>query len=232
MRLLIDHDILLYRALWGCKGGYYQQLQTCDYMLEKIMDRLASEDITLIISGDSNFRKEISPAYKANRDPNQRPQYLHDAKKYYVKYWDAVVSEGCEADDVIGMAHDEDSIVVSSDKDMMQLGGLIYNPVKNELYNIQNPWYFFYMQMLTGDKADNIEGIKNPDKAHHKVQPNFTEDTAREVLMGKDCVNSQATVEALYRTQYGKGNWITAYDMNARLLFLKRAAAQEYYEVF
>lgn len=231
MRLLIDHDILLHRALWGCKGGYYQQLQTCDYMLEKIMDRLDSTDVTLIISGDSNFRKEISSTYKANRDPSQRPQYLYDAKQYYIRYWGAVVSEEMEADDVIGMAHDEESIVVSSDKDMMQLGGLIYNPVKNELYDIQNPWYFFYKQMLTGDKADNIEGIKNPLKAHHKAQPNFTEETAREVLMGKECVGSRSMVEALYRVQYGE-DWFDHFDMNARLLFLKRANAEEYYEVF
>ena len=231
MRLLIDHDILLYRALWGCKEGYYRQLQTCDYMLEKIMDKLESTDLTLIMSGNNNFRYQISPTYKANRDPSQKPFYLHDAKQYYITYWDAVVSEGMEADDVIGMAHDEESIVVSTDKDMYQLGGLIYNPVKNEMYDIQNPWYFFYRQMLTGDKADNIEGVRNPEKAHHKDPPNFTEATAGELLAGKTKEECFDIVVNQYCRTFDIG-WYQKFNVNARLLFLKRASAQEYHEVF
>lgn len=229
MRLLIDHDILLYRALWGCKEGYYKQLQTCDHMIEKIIDRLESDDITLIMTGPDNFRYALSPSYKANR--KEKPFYLYDAKRYYEKYWGAVVSVGCEADDVIGMAHGEDSIVVSSDKDMYQLGGLIYNPVKDEMYDIENPWYFFYLQMLTGDKADNVQGVKNPEKAHFKDPPNFTEATAKDLLKEKTPMECKAQVVYMYYCQYGN-DWPSKFETNAKLLFLKRADAQEYYEAF
>lgn len=200
-------------------------------MLEKIMDRLGSDDITLMMSGSGNFRYQLSDKYKANRDPSQKPFYLHDARQYYVRYWDAVVSEGCEADDVIGMAHDEDSIVVSTDKDMYQLGGLIYNPVKDEMYDIENPWYFFYLQMLTGDKADNVDGVKNQEKAHYANPPNFTEATAGGLLVGKSCEECRDAVRWIYAAGYGE-DWLSKYDTNARLLFLKRASAQEYYQVF
>lgn len=201
-------------------------------MIEKVMDKLDSHDITLFISGVGNFRYDVSPTYKANRKDQPKPEYLYDAKLYYVKYWDAAVSDGVEADDAIGMAHDEDSIVVSSDKDFFQLGGFIYNPVKGDLVDIQNPWYFFYMQMLTGDAADNIDGVKNPEKSHHKVPPNFTEGTAREVLAGKSCAECRYAVQALYESQYLASEAMERFDMNAKLLFLKRAEAHEYYECF
>jgi len=231
VRLLIDHDILLYRALWGCKGNYWQKLQTCDYMIEKLMDKLNSNDITLFISGAGNFRYDIAPTYKANRKDQPKPEYLYDAKLYYVKYWDAAVSDGVEADDAIGMAHDDETIVVSSDKDFFQLGGLIYNPVKDQMYEITNPWYFFYMQMLVGDDADNIEGVKNPEKSHHKVPPNFTEATAKRQIEGLDAEQCRLEVQSLYEDQY-EDKWFEHYDLNAKLLFLKRADAQEYYEAF
>lgn len=231
MRLLFDLDIFLYRALWGCKEGYYRQLMTCDYMIEKVMDRLESTDITLFLSGSTNFRYGISSLYKAHRKPESRPEYLWDARNYYKTYWDAVVSDNCEADDTIGLAHGDNSIVVSTDKDMLQLGGLIYNPVKDELVEITNPEYFFYLQMLTGDQADNIIGVRNPDKSHHKNPPNFSEATAKDWLVGKDKEEMKSTVEDLYFTQYGD-DWFQVYDTNARLLFLKRADAEEYYERF
>lgn len=231
MRLLIDHDILLYRALWGCKEGYYRKLQTCEYMVEKVIDRLESTDFTLIMSGVGNFRYSLDDQYKANRKDQPRPEYLYDAKLYFQKYWGAVLSEDCEADDVIGMAHDDETIVVSSDKDFYQLGGLIYNPVKNEMVDIHNPWYFFYQQMLTGDVADNVSGVKNPAKSHFKTPPNFTEGSAKSALQGLDLESSRELVQEMYKLTH-KEDWCEKFDINAKLLFLKRSYADNYYEVF
>lgn len=231
MRLLIDHDIILYRGLFGCKEGYYRQLQTCEYMIERIIDRLGSDDITLFLSDSRNFRNEISADYKANRTTSVRPPYLHDARLYFRKYWDAVLTDNCEADDAIGMAHDDESIVVSNDKDMFQLGGFIYNPVKDEMFDIQNPEYFFYLQMLVGDHADNVEGLRNPEKAHHKNPPKFTDATAQTYLAEKSMEEMRQIVQDLYFAQYGDG-WFEKYDMTARLLFLRRADTDNYYDRF
>jgi 5'-3' exonuclease len=232
MRLLVDLDILLYRSLWGCKGDFQEKLLTCDYMIEKIMSKLGSTDISLFLSGSNNFRHGISNTYKANRKDQPRPEYLAEARQYYIDTRNASVTDGVEADDAIGMAHDENSIVVSSDKDFFQLGGLIYNPVSDKLYDVKNPWYFFYVQMLTGDKADNIEGIKNPDKSHYKIPPNFTDATAKKWLHNKSCDYCRTTVGGLYLIQFGDHLWFDKYDMNARLLFLKRSYATEYHEIF
>lgn len=196
------------------------------------MHRFNSDDVTLFISGQENFRYEIDPSYKANRKTQQRPEYLYDTKNYYIKYWGAVVSsEGNEADDAIGQAHThEDTVVVSSDKDFFQLGGLIYNPVKDELYDIQNPEYFFWCQMLTGDHADNVPGVKNPAKAHHKNQPNFTDSTAKEFLAGRDKEDMKQMVQDIYFEQYGD-DWFKHFDTNARLLFLRRPDKLSYEEL-
>src|SRR5580765_2897944 len=122
MRLLIDTEVILYRNLFGLKDSwYYHQIRSCDNYLEKIMDRFDTTDITLFLSGSNNFRYKIYPLYKSNRKDSERPRYLYDARIYFLKYWNAVCAEGCEADDLIAMNHDEDSIIVSTDKDFNQL---------------------------------------------------------------------------------------------------------------
>lgn len=228
MRAFIDLDIILYRCLFAGQRdelGYYRQLQICDNKIEDIVDTLEPDGFVLVTSGGHNFREKITPTYKANRKGMERPEYLHDARKYFKKYWDAVVTHGYEADDYIAMSAKKHDVVVSIDKDFMQLGVPIYDWVKNELFVPKDPMLYFWIQMLTGDSADNVEGLKNPAKAHYKSPPNFTQPTAAEVLEGK---NYKQTVQKIYQTAYGN-NWFEKFDINARLLWLKRSPEDEYY---
>jgi 5'-3' exonuclease len=82
-----------------------------------------------------------------------------------VSAWDFQVSEGQEADDSIAIAHVENnykSIIASIDKDFLQLRGNHWNFVKKEMTFVSEEEAIknFYRQVLTGDRVDNIIGLK------------------------------------------------------------------------
>ena len=75
--------------------------------------------------GKGNFRYDIAVTaeYKGNRKDVEKPQHLEAIRKHMIKNWEAIVSKGEEADDLIGIAATEggkESIVVSIDKDMVR----------------------------------------------------------------------------------------------------------------
>lgn len=230
VRLLIDFDGILYRGLFAVEG-YYKGVRACENILEKIMDRWGTRDVSLFLSGSENFRKKIDPLYKANRKSDSRPQYLYEAREYFIKYWGALFSIDLEADDLIAMNYSDDCIICSVDKDFFQLPATIYDHVKDQVTRIDNPEFFFYRQCLTGDKVDNIPGIKNPHKSHWTNPPNFSEATATEVLEGKSKEEMKEVVQNMYQLQYGEG-WYVRYDTNLQLLFLKRSMDSTYNEYF
>jgi len=232
MTALIDFDSVLYRCLFAGQRdgiGYYRQLGICETILEGILDTLKPDQYELVITGSGNFRNKIAATYKANRDPANRPTYLHDSKKYFTKYWEAVLTKGIEADDYISMSCQPDDIIVAVDKDFFQLPYKIYNWVKKELYEpSENPMYYFWRQMLTGDVSDNVEGVPNPWKAHFKKQPKFSDDTADSELYGKSNKEMSEHVKRLYRSAFGD-NWFEKFDTNGRLLWLKRSEKDSYH---
>lgn len=88
-----------------------------------------------------------------------------------------IAMDNIEADDVIGYisqhleSEDRNSIIMSTDKDFLQLISShcrVYNPVKKKLYHVDtvleeyniHPNNFILYRSVTGDKSDNIKGIK------------------------------------------------------------------------
>jgi 5'-3' exonuclease len=129
--------------------------------LYRITDTCASQEHRIFISGSGNFRKTLYPDYKAHRASVTKPLHLEPLRELLVREWGAEIVDGYEADDGIGMAHTEHTIIVSNDKDFKQLEGTHFNPVKSEfeVVDSQMAAYNFYFQMLKGDAADNIRGI-------------------------------------------------------------------------
>lgn len=231
MTAIIDLDIVLYRCLFavqGAGGDYYRQLKSCENTIEYILDKLQPEEFELVASGGKNFRLEIDENYKANRKDMRRPVYLYDSRKYFEKYWNAVVTNGVEADDYIASVYTPEDVIVSIDKDFMQLPATIFNWVKNEIFTVTNPMFHFWTQMLTGDGADNVPGVLNPAKMHFKNPPKFTLATAHEVLEGLDDNRMKLTVVDLYKKCFGD-DWWNRFDTNARLLWLKRGPTDQYH---
>lgn len=203
------------------------QLAACDSAIDRVIDRF-DLDHELYLTGDNNFRKQIYPLYKANRIGKDKPQYLKEAREFYLANRNAKVTDTLEADDLIAMAYQPGDIMVVNDKDYKQIKGKMYNPWTNVLVEITNPEYWFYLQVLTGDKSDGIPGLTNPEKLHHSKPPCYTEATANEVLEGKTPEEMKSIVQQLYQTIHGE-DWFTVFDTSARLLYLRRSENDEYY---
>jgi len=219
--ILIDGDIVAYRCAYKSQedreeyaaysaGSYLSELISHLYIL------LEDEpEYRVFLTGKGNFRNEyaVTAGYKEHRKEKEKPEHLEAIRQYLISDWEAVVSNNEEADDLIAIAMTEhpESIIVSIDKDFDQLPGLHYNPNKGQLYNVspEDAIKFLYEQILTGDRADNIIGIKGvgPVKAKKALE---------------DCVTEQQMYDVCVEMYGGTERVIE----NARLLYLRRTEGE------
>ena len=120
----------------------------------------------VFVTGDVNFRTKIAPDYKSSRKGTRKPVHLKACKQQLLDAWDGVEVEGYEADDLIciesyARSH-EDCVVASLDKDLLQIPGMNYNWAKKIHGNVSvsEGRVSFWRQVLTGDKTDDIPGLK------------------------------------------------------------------------
>ena len=179
--------------------------------LEKIIDKLRPDTMRIFLTGKGNYRYDIAQTlpYKGNRDKSKKPHWIQEARDYLVSEWNAEVVHGMEADDALGMHQDGDTVLCSSDKDLDQIPGTHYNATKEELYFVEPSvaLYNFYMQMLQGDRGDNIPGI-----------PGIGPKTAEKILF--ECQSEEElykTVQYKYADAFGD-DWENRYWENYYLL--------------
>jgi 5'-3' exonuclease len=143
------------------KAGWENCVSDMDSMLKRIAETTGSTDMVLYLSGDHNFRYDINPNYKANRKDAVEPVYRQDAKSWLIINYGAILCDGIEADDALGIAQTEDTIICSIDKDLLQIPGRHYNWRKDEWTFVEplDGLRTFYRQILTGDRTDNIFGL-------------------------------------------------------------------------
>ena len=92
------------------------------------------------------------------------------------KAWGFEVQENQEADDAIGIKayemNEQDYVICTIDKDLDNIRGWHYNFQRNDLYYLSEKETIkhFYKQLLTGDRTDNIPGLKGiGDKTAEKI---------------------------------------------------------------
>lgn len=173
MLALIDGDILLYRIAFTTED---ESDKIAMYRMNKYIDDItfnaeASDYKLYLTDSKGNYRNNLYPQYKQNR-VQPKPSKYDLLKEYLLKYEAAIVTDGQEADDALGieqMILGDDSIICSIDKDLLMIPGWHYNFVKGKRQYVE---YFdgitsFYKQLLTGDTVDNIPGLKGigPKKA-------------------------------------------------------------------
>lgn len=182
MLALIDSDSYAYAAAHLAEGTSEQNArQVLNDLIQGTLIDLNTEEYMLFCTGDTNFRKEIYPEYKANRLDAKKPEHLAACKQHLRTEWKAYESINCEADDLVGIEAMRDptreTIIVSVDKDLNTIPGWHYNPKKKERYLVspRDALRFFYYQLLVGDSADNIKGAKGigPKKAERILETAF-----------------------------------------------------------
>jgi len=169
MVALIDGDMLCYRVGFACEHEKESvaHFTIHDFITDILMDLDKVVSVEVFLTGKDNFRYDIAVTepYKGNRSGKPKPVHLQSLRQYLIDEWGADVSEGQEADDSIAIRATElgeDAVIVSLDKDFDQLTGWHYNFVKKDLYNVEqsDADLNFYSQFLTGDRIDNIIGVK------------------------------------------------------------------------
>jgi 5'-3' exonuclease len=142
-------------------------LMLVDVMIGDIRARFASEglDTHIYLSGVGNYRNSIATraTYKGNRSGSPVPTHFRAIREHLASKWNAEISAGEEADDLIGIAATANpgSIVCSIDKDLMQLPGRHYNFATKEEKTVsaKEAVLNFYAQVLSGDPVDNVPGL-------------------------------------------------------------------------
>lgn len=191
MHANIDADLVAYRCAATVTEDMDKDIAfyRMDVLIQQILEATDAISYTLYLTGKNNFRKKINPEYKANRKDIVPPIYLQECRSYLVDNHSAVMSDGCEADDMLGIAQGSETILCSLDKDLRMINGTHYNWVKVECdyVNQQDALRHFYKQMLIGDKSDNIVGVQGlgPVKASKLIDPLDDEQDMFDVVWSK-----------------------------------------------
>lgn len=216
MKVLLDGDVVAYRSAWSAQEDDEDEaLDKADAILDGIRFTTAvvEDDIQVYLTGRGNFRNDYDASYKDNRKDMEKPIHLAAVREHLVDNWGAVVSEGEEADDLIAQeAHrlGYQCIIASVDKDFLQLPCRFFN-IRTGEWTYQDEWSakrFFYTQILTGDKADNVQGI-------YGIGPK----KAEKLLVG--CKTEEDLFNAVVYAYEGKGGY-ERMAVVANLLWLRR----------
>ena len=183
----IDADIITYSVGFAAESDPVSfALHSVKKMIESIVANTGADDYVIYLSGEGNFRDQAATTlpYKGNRKSN-KPKHYSAIREYLIDVHDAIVSFGCEADDLIGIACTAEdgnvNVCCTIDKDLNMIPGFHYNWKHDTLWEItpEDADAFFIEQMLTGDATDNIPGLYKftGKKATKKVKERVKKDT-------------------------------------------------------
>ena len=182
MILLIDADSLIFASCYkkrehkdderfytdieDSKAKFDEQFMS---IVNKLEDMYNVERVITFSGSKGNFRKLITPVYKANRNKQELPPLLDEMHQFVKDEYNSVWGFGIETDDIVARYWKELSnevgrnnvMIVSIDKDYKQFPALIYNYhyKHKEVLDIseEEALYNFYEQMIIGDSADNVQ---------------------------------------------------------------------------
>lgn len=219
MELLIDGDVIVYRIGFATQHKDEEgevvadplayALHSCKQYLNGMIKDTKADSYRLFLTGQSNFRIYIDGEYKANRKDTAKPVHYQAIRDYMAKSFKAEIVHHMEADDALALNQTKDTMIASIDKDLLMVAGEHYNFVKKEYKTVtqEEGTHWFYMQMLMGDKVDNIIGIRGigPKKAEKILAESKDWDT---------------TVESYYKDFFTEENWYQRMVQNTQLLWM------------
>lgn len=138
-------------------------LRNAKSVIKRVLHDLKADSFQVLLSQGDNFRGEIATMlkYKGNREGTPRPMHYDAIRTYLCEQYGATIFRAIEADDALAMLQTDDTVIVSIDKDLLQVPGKHYNWVTETklLVTPEVGLQKLYIQLLTGDATDNIPGI-------------------------------------------------------------------------
>lgn len=191
MILLVDADSLIFASCYKKRDKpeddkYYRDIEDAQAkfdeqfmsIVNKLEDMYPIERVITFSGSKGNFRKLITPVYKANRKKQELPPLLDDMHQFVKDEYDSVWGYGVETDDMVArywkaLAKEvgrNNVMIVSIDKDYKQFPCLMYNYhyKHKEVLDISEDeaLFNFYEQMIIGDTADNVNYFKGKGKKY------------------------------------------------------------------
>ena len=168
---LLDGDIIVYRCGFASDAGAKRQgiehepiehcLHSVKLLMGSIVDGAGCDGYRVFLTGRNNYRDDIATIQKYKDRPSRKPVHYQAIRDYLIHSHRAEVSDGNEADDSLGRAQTEDTVICTLDKDLDMVPGWHFKWTKNQLYNIgpTEGLRNFYEQLLKGDRTDSIPGL-------------------------------------------------------------------------
>ena len=177
--LLIDADVLAFEAavvaeesiqwkdeLWTVHADMALAKARVVNRIVEFKEKLKTENVVLCLSDRANFRRKLNPDYKANRSKSRLPIILRQVKQWIIDELGGVLWANLEADDVISIlatdkAMDEETIVVSIDKDFKSVPGIFFDYNKGEYHqpSEEEADNYHLIQAIAGDHTDGYSGV-------------------------------------------------------------------------
>lgn len=236
--LLIDGDILAFAASASKQKTYKwptgdvvdaheeEAKAAVEDEIEWLITGLSATDVTICLSDDfANFRNKVWPGYKQNRT-GARPEFLYPLKDWLAETYEVDRRATLEADDVMGILSTtpgkERRIIVSDDKDMKTIPGLLFRPREfRKLHpgatkltptrvTLEEADRYHLYQTLIGDSTDGYKGCPGVGPVKAMSILDGAEDPWGSVVdayMGRGLTRTDALVQARLARILRHGEW-------------------------
>jgi DNA polymerase-1 len=232
---LVDISSFIFRAYYAIRPLHTKHKEPVNavygvaQMLSRLADEARPEYLAVVYdSKEPSFRKEIFPEYKANRSaaPDDLiPQFARIEQLIQVFEMHSYRQSGVEADDLIAtltrrwtaLSEKNKVVIVSSDKDLMQLVNdrvSIWDTMKNVIFGPPEVEEKFGVRpnqirdylALVGDSSDNIPGV-----------PSIGPKSAVDLLKAHQTLDAVLKAAAEGKISGKKGEVLVKHEEDARL---------------
>lgn len=232
---LLDYDGFICKAFYAAaaRGDMEDAPEVLKELTDSAIDRACKYfkgdiEVIKVMSGHT-YKKDLYPEYKAHR---KKDPYIGLFREQTLKNDESILKvDKLEADDIIVMLDDvlavvgDNTIVFSDDKDLKY-----YCPVHCKLniteeVEAKDYEQQFLMQMLTGDKEDNIKGIPKVGQktAEKLINKDSTIKTVAKIYKEKgidldEAIKQVVLVSPLKLDFCFAGEWHSVFDMYTKII--------------
>ena len=174
MKILVDCDFVVYKCTAAAESeidfgddvivvtSSFKEAYSCvKRELKRIENKFGSFDEMILFFSDSkNFRKDIQKDYKGHRNRKKPCAYRRVINKLSEEY-SVIKMPTLEADDSMGIyaTKNTGNIIVSPDKDMKQIPGMLWNFEESTLIKPEDGAKWHLIQTMAGDNTDGYAGV-------------------------------------------------------------------------